>query len=400
MNVENTAIIDDTHKKKSNPKDWELVPIAQIISNIKGGVSVNGEDVAASNGEPAVLKLSAISYGRFAPYENKVIHNHELNRLGPSVRKGNILISRSNTSELVGACVHVDRDYPNLFLPDLIWEIEVSADNDARWLTYVLSSGIVRNRLVAYANGTSGSMKKISMTSLRSLKVHRPSLKKQKSIVQFLSTWDTAITQTERLIAAKQKRFLWLAKSLVDPKDDGHEWHEEKLEDVAGVVKGQQLNVSDMIQGGKYYVLNGGVGPSGYSDKWNTDENTITISEGGNSCGFVNFNKEKFWCGGHCYALCNVKDGVDDYYLYYFLKRHEESLMRLRVGSGLPNIQRKDITNFRVLLPALGRQKKISFGLNAAHQEILLLRSMVDQFKKQKRGLMQKLLTGKVRVKV
>jgi type I restriction enzyme S subunit len=45
------------------------------------------------------------------------------------------------------------------------------------------------------------------------------------------------------------------------------------------------------------------MGFSGYTDKFNSDENTITISEGGNSCGFVSFMKSKFWLGGHCYKI-------------------------------------------------------------------------------------------------
>ena len=53
-----------------------------------------------------------------------------------------------------------------------------------------------------------------------------------------------------------------------------------------------------MVENGKYYVLNGGKEPSGYTNSWNTPESTITISEGGNSCGFVNYNEEKFWSGG------------------------------------------------------------------------------------------------------
>ena len=66
-----------------------------------------------------------------------------------------------------------------------------------------------------------------------------------------------------------------------------------------------------MISNGIYYVLNGGKEPSGYTDKWNVCKNTITISEGGNSCGFINFNFKNFWAGGHCYYLTHLKININ-----------------------------------------------------------------------------------------
>ena len=68
--------------------------------------------------------------------------------------------------------------------------------------------------------------------------------------------------------------------------------------------------------------------------------------------------------------------------------------MRLRVGSGLPNIQRKDIENIHISFPGLLEQRQIAETLNAAFQEIDLLCDLVDALHRQKRGLMQKLLTG------
>jgi len=76
-------------------------------------------------------------------------------------------------------------------------------------------------------------------------------------------------------------------------------------------------------------------------------ENTITISEGGNSCGFVNYCKQKFWCGGHCYALKITSHNLDKLFLYQLLKFLEKSIMNLRIGSGLPNIQKKDLKEFK-----------------------------------------------------
>ena len=177
-------------------------------------------------------------------------------------------------------------------------------------------------------------------------------------------------------------------------------WQEMRLGDICKIKKGEQLNKLSLSNNseGKFAVINGGILPSGYTDKFNTNENTITISEGGNSCGFVNFIKEKFWSGGHCYAIMNSKASV--LYLYYFLKFKETFIQELRVGSGLPNIQKKDIENFKVSFPALAEQKKIAQVLSACDKEIELLKSKFQCLKMQKKGLMQRLLNGKVRVNI
>lgn len=165
------------------------------------------------------------------------------------------------------------------------------------------------------------------------------------------------------------------------------------------IVKGEQLNVDQLTETGKYYALNGGIGPSGYTDKWNTPGNTISISEGGNSCGYVNFNREAYWSGGHCYALLDINDYIDAEFLFYYLKSKESQIMKLRVGSGLPNIQRKDLERFVVSFPDIDCQRDIAGILNSVREEIELLKRHVVAYRKHKQGLMQKLLSGKWRIK-
>ncbi len=86
--------------------------------------------------------------------------------------------------------------------------------------------------------------------------------------------------------------------------------------------------------------MNGGILPSGYHSEYNSDAETISISEGGNSCGYIQYNYYKFWSGGHCYTLNKINKKIKSKYLYYYLKANENKIMALRVGSGLPNIQK------------------------------------------------------------
>ena len=177
------------------------------------------------------------------------------------------------------------------------------------------------------------------------------------------------------------------------------EWGEEELGKLVTISKGEQLNRSTLSEAGLYPVINGGISASGYTDKTNCHGNTVTISEGGNSCGFVAFQQAPFWCGGHCYALKSPQ--VPVMFLYQLLKLYEVKIMRMRVGSGLPNIQKKDLSGLKLSLPTCPEeQEAIGKILGLADTECQLLADRLNSLRHEKKALMQQLLTGKRRVQV
>ncbi len=117
-----------------------------------------------------------------------------------------------------------------------------------------------------------------------------------------------------------------------------------KIKDVACFSKGSQINGDELIENGEYDYLNGGINPSGKWNDYNVSGNSITISEGGNSCGYVNYMVNPFWCGAHCYYLYDLK--CSPKYLYYALKSQQDKIMKLRSGACMPNIKKSDIGNF------------------------------------------------------
>lgn len=111
--------------------------------------------------------------------------------------------------------------------------------------------------------------------------------------------------------------------------------------------------------------------PSGYTETFNTKANTISISEGGNSCGFVAFNTQNFWSGGHNYTLLQTKLDVE--FLYQNLKKLEPTIMGLRVGSGLPNVQKSRLSEVAVSYPSkIAEQRKIATYLTSLDNLITL----------------------------
>lgn len=305
-------------------------------------------------------------------------------------------------------CVHQNHVFSVRTLPD--------AEMLPEFMALQLQSDHGRNYLLSCAKGSTG-LSTLNSAQLKEFPLLSPCVTEQRSIVAAIATWDTAIQRTEQLIAAKERHYSHELSRLisrgqrlhghvgtsaeeVSARNPSRAWRTVALSDIASIWKGQQLNKDAMVEDGAYYALNGGIKPSGRTTEWNCEADTITISEGGNSCGFVSYNRERFWCGGHCYALRKLAKDVDAHYLFHFLKGKQARVMALRVGSGLPNIQKSDIEAFPVVLPDLVTQSAIARYLNALRKEIHLLSQSVATLKTQKRGLMQKLLTGQWRLPV
>ncbi len=252
-----------------------------------------------------------------------------------------------------------------------------------------------------------GSQKNLSGGLLKALPILLPPPMERERIAAITATWDRAIETVEALIAnaRAQKQALMqqlLPQGTTPPKKRlpgfSGEWCEAKLGSLADISKGEQKGRASLAGEGPVPVINGGITPSGYTDHPNTSADTITISEGGNSCGYVDLITQPFWCGGHCYALKNLK--VERDYLFAVLKHRERQIMSLRVGSGLPNIQKKALSQFSIPVPPKSEQEKIGELAASADKEIAALEAQLTALRQEKAALMQQLLTGKRRVKL
>jgi len=290
----------------------------------------------------------------------------------------------------------IDKYFNNSLLNQRV--AKLITDNNSSFI-YNLLKG---SRLIkSIENNIAGSdPPNLSPNDINHIKIKIPSLPEQQKIASFLSAIDDKITKL-----AKKKELLEQYKKGIMQKifnqelrfkdDNGNEfpnWVMRKLGEIAEINKGQQLNAEFLTKVGSYPCISGGINPSGYTEDFNKSKNTITISEGGNSCGYVNFFKTKFWCGGHCYAIENLKNDILNVFLFQLLKQSEIKIMRLRVGSGLPNIQKKDITNFKFKIPvALEEQTKIANFLSELDLKIEAVNTKIENSKSFKKGLLQRM---------
>ncbi len=236
---------------------------------------------------------------------------------------------------------------------------------------------------------------------IQHLVLNLPQKQEQQKIADFLSCVDSKImqlTQKQHSLqrykkGVMQKIFSQEIRFTSDSGEEFGDWKVKRFENIADIDKGTQLNKDLLTKIGNYPAINGGINPSGFTSKWNTIANTISISEGGNSCGYIRLNKTKFWAGGHCYTIQNIKQQTNYKYLYQYLKYKELHIMRLRVGSGLPNIQKSEILNFKINLPPPNEQQKIADFLTCLDDKLALCQMKLDETKQFKKGLLQNMFT-------
>ena len=254
------------------------------------------------------------------------------------------------------------------------------------FLGYCFSSTVFHNQIRRIAQGT--KIYSINTRNFSEVFVGLPRRREQQKIATLLRLIDERIATQNKIIEdlKKLKSALYqeMFGSLVAPT--------LKLGQVAEIVKGKQVNGTELLEQGEYYVMNGGTFPSGWLNKFNTEANTISISEGGNSCGYVQYNTSRYWSGGHCYSLKILHpQEVSDLYLYHFLKWQEGNIMALRIGSGLPNIQKKDLLHFPIILPTIDKQKSIISVLTAIDAKIACEVSLTEYYTMQKDFLLRNL---------
>ncbi len=163
----------------------ERVPIGDLLEGIEAGKSIQTSERLATDEELAVLKVSAISWAEFRPNEAKAVDTAYKPEDRHRVRAGDLIVSRANTRELVGAVVRVDQDYPYRLLSDKTLRLVVNEKLiDPDYLVQVLRMTEAREHIEQNATGTSDSMRNISQEALRATPIRLPSLTIQRQIAK------------------------------------------------------------------------------------------------------------------------------------------------------------------------------------------------------------------------
>ncbi len=193
------------------PAHWQCVRLRFLIEKIEQGWSPEAENREPAFEEWGVLKLNAVSRGRFDATAAKALPVTLESREELEVRNGDFLVTRSNTPSLVGDACFVEDTRPRLMLCDLIYRLHLRRNLvDGKFLGYFLILPAARGQIESDARGSSGSMVKISQEHIKDWWIPMPSLAEQENIVEYLAGKTSALEKiqsaTERTIALLKER--------------------------------------------------------------------------------------------------------------------------------------------------------------------------------------------------
>jgi len=197
-------------------KNW--APLNHLVSEIENGKSPQCESSPASIDEWGVLKVGAISFGSFDEQENKALPIGVTPNPKYEVRPGDFLMSRANTTELVGACAIVGQTRPRLLLSDKTFRFHLqrNIEVEPHWLDYAMKSPAIREQIERGATGTSPTMKNISKQKVMELLLPPHMQSEQRRIVAELDALHAEVDALKRLQAETAAELDALLPAILD----------------------------------------------------------------------------------------------------------------------------------------------------------------------------------------
>lgn len=167
-----------------NP-DWVHSELGSLLSGIEAGKNMRCEERPPKGDELGVIKVSAVTWGRFDPTQSKTLPQDYLPPEKARIRVGDLLFSRANTLELVGAVALVQEEPANLYLSDKVLRLVMNED-EKRWVLWFLRSPHGRDQIESLATGNQLSMRNIGQNALRRIRLPLPSANVRRKLIDAL----------------------------------------------------------------------------------------------------------------------------------------------------------------------------------------------------------------------
>ena len=382
---------------KSNnplPQGWQIKTLAQIGTFSKGKGIAKVEIV--ETGKPCIRYGQIYSeYNYFVEGFKSFINETSANN-SERIYKNDLLFAGSGeTLEDIGKCVAYIKDDEAYAGGDII--ILRPNSEDAHYLGYLFNNDEFKRQ--TYKLGQGHSVVHIYSSSLKNVKVALPPLPEQQKIAKILATWDKAIALQQKLISNKKENKKAVMKKLLTGevrfKGFNDEWKEVKFGDIS-IKKSSSLSANSIELSNGDYKVYGANGLLQCVDFYKEEEPYISIVKDGAGVGRTLMCDAKSSVLGTL-DIIKPKKNVDLYFIFLLTKR--VNFLKYVIGSTIPHIYFKDYSLEKIKLPSYDEQVKISSLLFGIEKEINALQIELIALQKQKQGLMQQLLTGKVRVK-
>lgn len=375
------------------PIEWNTLPLSELFDFGNGYTPSKADSAFWTNGTIPWFRVEDIRI-------NGHVLNDAIQKITPLAVKGELFPKNSfiiSTSATIGEYAYVT--VPYLANQRFVCLIKKSAANQLVDDGYFLCLCESLGQWCRDNCDQGSSFPSVNMQSFRNHHIPLPPLVEQKKIAKALSDVDVLISDLDALIAKKRDIKQGAMQQLLTGKQrlNGFydKWENCAIGDLVDIMKGQSLQSKDFIMG-LVPVIAGGQSYAGYHNRCNHDKTCVTISASGAYAGYIWLHEYPIFASD-----CSVIEGnenVDIYFLYNILKMKQEIIYQSQTGGAQPHIHPRDIAPIRIDIPSIEEQKAIASILIDMDKEIVALQAKKIKYEAIKQGMMQELLTGKIRL--
>ena len=386
------------------PEDWEVFKLGDIIDYTKG-FAFKSSDYRKSG--VRIIRVSDTDYDQIKDADEIYIDkslSHKFKKW--KLTEDDIILSTVGSKppmydSMVGKAIKVSLRHEGALLNQNAVKI-ISKNNKLANQTLIFYNLKTKRYLTNIEKIFRGNANQASITLLDLFKFEIPMPKcdkEQKAIAEALSDTDNLILSLEKLIDKKKKIKLGAMQQLLTGKKRlpgfSEQWEIKKLGDIVSINKGQLITEKD-AEDGTIPVIAGGKKPAYYHSFPNRQGKTITISASGANAGYVGFYTEPIFASD-CSTI-GENNGYSIEFIYYQLSMLQENIYYAQTGGAQPHIHPKDLKPLLINYTNLKEQKAIAQVLSDMDAEIEALEEKLEKYKTIKQGMIQELLTGRIRL--
>lgn len=323
------------------------------------------------------------------------------------LQDGDLVFVRSNGNPaLVGRCMQIFTNNEDISFSGFTIRARLKTDKTTpEFISLLMQGGLLKNILKRDGRGT--NISNLNQDILSKLQIPIPSKAEQMELLSVFGCWDNTIEKTEALIAAKEKQFEWLTSNLINRAGHKRTAASGLMTEVSKRNKNSTIERVLSVTNHSGFVL-----PEDQFERRVASANVSNykvVEQGQYAYNPSRINVGSIarlddWENGilspmYVVFKLDTKKACSDYFFHWL--NSSEARQRIKnsaQGSVRETVSFKDLGAIDIPLPAMDVQKDVTYKLNLAQKEISLLKKTLEQYRSQKRGLMQKLLTGEWQV--
>lgn len=386
------------------PNDWRLVPVGEVLTNSQYGLS----EPVSSNGSTPIVGMRDISNGTVNLTDLPSIDDTGHDWSSMRLKAGDVLLNRTNSPDLVGKVGIVREDSEAVFASYLVRLVVDRQMAEPEFVNYWLNTPIAQRALKRLS--TRGvSQANINPTEFRR---HCPlplaPLPEQRKIAEILRSWDETIEKLETETTIKKQIHNGYVKRLINYSQCKKRRLRDHLQQISNRNSEQKIERVLSVTNSAGFVLAEDQFAHRIASADLSNYNVVQRGQYAYNPARINVGsiaRLDRWTDGvlsPMYVVFQVKPSLDSDFFYHWLFS-AEARQRIRLaaqGSVRETVSFDDLGSISLPLPSLDHQRAVAWFLNESQREIGLLHKLIQKYQHQKRGLMQKLLTGKWRVRV